>query len=485
MKKCFFSLLLLGLLPACTGFLEQEPGNQTSIDEQLRDWPGFQAALNGAYYDLEALLTDNSFSVYADLQGGNLTFTPSRLSSRLGQVRVPEQVENVYSFQDQAIESDLGSFYTDAYTAIAQVNLLLARIDGLAEASPAQKDQLKAEALGIRSLVHFLLLQVYAQPYNFTAGANHPGIAYVDAPIEIGGPFPGRASVGEVYGALVADLTEAEALSGPELTLPGPATSYFTPLALRALHARVALYSEQWKLAIDLADAVITNGGISLMPGAAYVSQWAQPLAPVSEVILELTPPVSNTGAVSGSVAQLYGFSTPADYANFVASSDLRAAFPAGDLRLDSMFLVEELFTADDLGEFPRPYYFTRKFQGTPGFPVLRLSELYLIRAESAARLGDEAQARQDLDALRTRVGLEPLPATVDLLDEVWQERRRELCFEGQLFFDLRRFSRDLTRGEDCLAQVCDLSYPSPFFVLPIPQSALDLNENLRQNPGY
>ena len=488
--------LLISLLSGCAGFLEQEPGNQTSIEEQLSDYAGFQAALNGTYSSLEALMRSEAFVVYADLQSGNLSFTPSQLGSRRGQVTVPTAVENVYGFQDLAFDSDLSSFYGNAYTVIAEANYLIARSDSIPDATAPEIDMLQAEALAIRSLAHFLLLQLYGQHYGFTPDASHPGIAYVAAPIPIGGPYPARASVGggpyparasvgEVYAALIDDLEEALSLSRAEPTLPGPGYTYFTPLAMRALLARVQLYAERWADAAATATTVIEEGGLSLMSGEDYAAQWRQPLSPVSEIILELSPPVDGEGNLGGSVSAFFDYTSTNEYGDYVASGDLIAAFTAGDVRLDSMFEVQEILTLDEQGEFPRPYFFTEKLQGPAGIPVLRLSEMYLIRAEALARSGDLVADLADLNALRERAGLAPVDASVDLLAEILLERRREFCFEGQYLYDLARYQRDLVRGQGCIAQVCDLSYPSPFLILPIPQRNLDLNGNLEQNEGY
>lgn len=481
-------LLLLGLLPwlgGCAGFLEQEPGNQTSIDELLASWTGFEAALNGTYAELEELMSQEAFHVYADLQGGNLGFSPATLGSQQGQLTVPIAVENLYGFQDQAFESDMETFYSDAYAVIAQANYLLERVEGVPDATAAQVAQLKAEALAIRSLVHFLLVRLYGQPYGFTADARHPGIAYVAATIPVGGPYPGRATVGEVYGQLLTDLAEAHNLGTETPVLTGPAYTYFTRTAIQALRARVALYAQDWTLAYEAATDVINNSGLSLSPGATYAAEWAAPVAPVSEIILELSPAVDADGNIGSSVSSFYDYTAPGAYGDYVASGDLLAAYAAGDLRVDSMYEVVDIQTVEVQGTLPRPYHFTLKLQGATGNPILRLSEQYLIQAEAAARSGNEAQARTSLEAIRQRAGQPALPAGADLLEEILQERRRELCFEGHWFFDLGRYGRGVSRSAGCLATVCDLGYPSPFFVLPIPQRNLDLNANLAQNEGY
>ena len=110
---------------------------------------------------------------------------------------------------------------------------------------------------------------------------------------------------------------------------------------------------------------------------------------------------------------------------------------------------------------------------------------MYLIRAEANARLNKPTEALQDLNSIRERANLSALTATANLLEEIFLERRRELAFEGHLFFDIIRFKKDVIRDKGCLANVCNLNYPSNFFILPIPQSSIELNENIQQNEGY
>ena len=111
---------------------------------------------------------------------------------------------------------------------------------------------------------------------------------------------------------------------------------------------------------------------------------------------------------------------------------------------------------------------------------VLRLAEMYLIRAEANMRLNAAPDVvRADLNIVRARAGLGPLAATVDtqaeLIDAILQERRVELAMEGHRFFDLRRLGRATTV----------LQIAPERLLLPIPQRERDANPDLTQNPGY
>ncbi len=122
--------------------------------------------------------------------------------------------------------------------------------------------------------------------------------------------------------------------------------------------------------------------------------------------------------------------------------------------------------------------------------PVVRLAEMYLIRAEASLNLPvtDEVQARADLDVIRKRAN--PAAAGLQLSgaalkEELFLERRRELAFEGHLFFDVVRMGRDLKRVDCNALQNVNVDYPSNLFVLPIPEDAVTRNEYMIQNEGY
>ena len=162
----------------------------------------------------------------------------------------------------------------------------------------------------------------------------------------------------------------------------------------------------------------------------------------------------------------------------YAPSLNLFNAFEAGDARRDASIQVAG---AGACPAAPCRYGFKyhRVATSDDNVPVIRLAEMYLIRAEANARLGAADQTvRDDLDILRNRAGLADLAVTVTgpaLLAAVLQERRVELAFEGHRFFDLRRFGVATTV----------LSIAADRQLFPIPQAERDVNINLAQNPGY
>jgi hypothetical protein len=142
--------------------------------------------------------------------------------------------------------------------------------------------------------------------------------------------------------------------------------------------------------------------------------------------------------------------------------------------------------------DYPTTYWPT-KYTGRLGkvpareyvLPVIRLSEMYLIRAEAllngASAAG--ASALDDLNALRTQRGLTEAAGVT--LEDIYLERRRELNFEGHELFDLARTQRGVVRTDFVGTVNKDIPYPDYRWAMAIPQTEIDANVNMEQNDGY
>jgi hypothetical protein len=165
---------------------------------------------------------------------------------------------------------------------------------------------------------------------------------------------------------------------------------------------------------------------------------------------------------------------------SFAPSQSLANSYPLADNERYNLVVSESPDGAAYVGK-----YF-RIESGDDNFIIIRLAEVYLIRSEAAGRLNNVAQAVADINTVRARVdGLAPLAASVDTRDEVLvanlNERRRELAIEGHRFFDLRRL-----RDVPAIGAYVSALYDGEFRLLfPIPQTEIDVNTLLTQNPGY
>ncbi|MFZ0599157.1 MAG: RagB/SusD family nutrient uptake outer membrane protein [Flavobacterium sp.] len=474
---------LIFSLQSCSDFLEQEPGTQTSIDELLQNKEGVLIALKGLYRSVESTVREERFSVYGDLQGGNIKFTPNSSGNSLGQITPGVNLREVYSFEDVAETSNSASFYSSNYSIINQANLILEYTPKLTDATETEKNQIKAEALTIRAYAHFILSQIYCQDYGYTPDASHLGVIYSKESIKSGLKYPKRETLANTYSLIIEDLKSAIDSYSDASAMSGPAYSYFNRNNTKALLARVYLYKKDWTKAYETANDVIANSGFTLVNTADLISQWAQPDLPVSEALLEFSVPKDSESATSTSMANYFGYNS-GTYAKYVASNDLVNLYENNDLR-KQLFLTVNLPTLVNGVLTPAPYNFTRKFQDNAGYVAFRLSELYLIRAEAALENNQPSLAMADVNTIRARANATLLTSTSNLKEDILLERRKELCFEGHLFFDIVRHHKGITRNDGCISTNCSMAYPSLKFVLPIPQYNINLNLNLQQNESY
>ncbi len=476
-------VILIFSLQSCSDFLEQEPGTQTSIDELLQDKAGVLTALKGLYKEVEENVRGERFAVYADLQGGNIKFTPASSGNNKGQITAATNIKEVYSFEDAAESSNFKSFYDDSYDIINQANLILEYTPALIDATDVEKKQIMAEALTIRAYTHFLLSQVYSQDYGYTPDASHLGVVYNTESIKSGLKYPKRETLAVTYSLIINDLKTALESYSDQPAMEGSALSYFGKNSTKALLARVYLFQKDWTNAYAMANDVITNSGVALVNSSDLIAQWAQPDLPISEALLEFSIPKDSEGNVSSSMASYFGYNETS-YANYVASNDLIDLYENNDLR-KQLFLNVNLSTLVNGVLTPVSYSFTRKFQDNAGYIAFRLSEMYLIRAEAALENNQSDVAMADVNIIRARANATLLTSTDNLKEEILLERRKELCFEGQLFFDLARNHKGVSRIDGCISTNCSMSYPSLKYVLPIPTYNINLNVNLQQNESY
>ncbi|MGC1632267.1 MAG: RagB/SusD family nutrient uptake outer membrane protein, partial [Gelidibacter sp.] len=120
-------------------------------------------------------------------------------------------------------------------------------------------------------------------------------------------------------------------------------------------------------------------------------------------------------------------------------------------------------------------------------FPVLRYADVLLMKAEALNELGQTTDAKNYLNMVRNRAGLSDIQAGLNqtqFRDAVLKERRMELAFEGQRWFDLIRVNKGQF-GLDFLHSIGKNNASQKHLLFPVPQIEIDRNPNLTQNPGY
>jgi hypothetical protein len=287
----------------------------------------------------------------------------------------------------------------------------------------------------------------------------------------------GRTKKEDVYLQIVADLTDAQnQLSENYVTTTAAPTARTRPnkWAAAALLARVYLYTGEWQKAEAAASSVIGSGKYTLVANLNNVF-----LAGSTESIWQLQPVQPGRNTWEGStIVPASNSSTP----SFLLTKELVNAFEANDQRKVN-WAKSRVFDNLTL-YYPFKYKVRTGTAVTEHYMVLRLAELYLIRAEARARQGNVQGGKEDINILRARAGLGPTTANeqTSLLAAIEQERRVELFAEwGNRWYDLKRTAKAGT----VLKVLKPLTWQDTDVLLPIPINELKANTYLEQNPGY
>ena len=461
MRRLWLPILALGGVAACAD-LGLEPQDSISNDANFQSIGDFQAALVGVY---DEMTNDDyygrSLHLMSDIMGEDVKQTGSanRYQEFADFEGLPRSGHNY--------EEDL---WASAYEVVNMLNMIINADFAPPAAIQDEFDQLLGEAYALRGLAYFDLVKMYAQHYTFTADASHPGV-----PLVLESDFtnlPSRNTVGEIYAQVVSDMTQ-----GISLMNDGDGPYRMTADGARALLSRVYLYMEDWSNVIAMADAVINSGDYSLVTDQVYIDQFVT--GGTSEAIFELLySETDNEG--SDCLGCMY---TANGYGDYLPARDLLDLIDPNDIRM-GMFVVDPklvgIYAAHRVNKWPTP-------QQTDNVPVIRLSEVYLNRAEAHARLGNTGPAQADLNTIRQR-GLSTAPDVTAtgqaLIDEIHIERRIELGYEGHRIHDLMRNKQDIDRV-DVTGDVAFMAYPCQYCILPIPEWEMDANPNIAQNAGY
>ncbi|WP_199417109.1 RagB/SusD family nutrient uptake outer membrane protein [Chitinophaga silvatica] len=354
------------------------------------------------------------------------------------------------------IAEDPGSTaYFRYYKWIMGCNAVLENIDQ-SIGSQQEKDRVKAEALAVRALYYFRLVNLYGEPYT-----QNPQALSIPLKLNSGivaGSMP-QATVAEVYNRVVADLKEASRLMD---ALPIVRKDYhINQPAIHILLSRVYLYMEKWDESRAEADKVFEQGGqIANLTG--YTTTW-----------LNYNNP---------EVEWLFGGNTQPNQTTYVPSIPFRATFDPKDVRINVGIQVQDRSLTPLVSKLPI---------GLDLAQTLRTPEALLNRAEANVKLNNPGPALKDLNDLRRNriIGYTDVNITDkdQLLQAIREERRKEFCFEGFRWFDLRRYGMpEIThRYQNALGesiQEFKLAAKDPMYTLPFPNSLLIRNPELKQN---
>lgn len=471
------AILSAGLFTSCSDFLTEEPKQEQSNELTFATFDGVNKAAAAMYGMFQSdAWYDGEFTLMSELRCGNA----KNPTSVPGSGRYRTDTQWIYS------DRSTSPLWSYAYYTIARANNVINNLDDKVgvDATQQQVNNVKAEALFIRALCYFDLVITYCQPYNYNATEDDKmGVPLV---LVTENGKPARDSKENVYNQIVADLLQAESIMADDYVRSGVTDKAATPTkpAIQALLSRVYLYMNKWQEAANYATKVINNKKYELAPADTYAAMFSAAKAPAGgEIIFEVYGSDKNEYWDNSGWAHLPYITTTDDqgsHGDVCATKDLYDLYSEGDVR-KSMYKQH----GND--------YFPTKYSGKPkdsdpkytNVPILRLSEMYLNRAEAIIN-GASVQgvtAESDLRKIATVRGASQTAAATK--QGVFDERRRELAFEGHITADYARCNKSMTRKDFDDSKNKDVAFPSYMWALPIPNRERTANPNVAQNPGY
>jgi starch-binding outer membrane protein, SusD/RagB family len=444
----FFSAIMLLSLISCEKNIQIDPPSSLDGSAGFKSKQDVEAALLGCYNSMQsANYVGLRYWALCDMYADNI--------AHVGTFPSFAQVANRGILADNA---EVNNMWLNIYSGINRMNTVIDAAGAVDDKSFNNAAAI-AEARLLRAFQYFNLLRFFGGSetgYNKSGGLGVP-IILKPTLTSKEAVAVARSSEADVWKQILEDIDFAVG------NLPNStATGRVNKRVAFALKARAHLYREEWTQAEVASDSVIVKGGYSLLSSANYATIFFQ--KGNSENIWELVYDPTNT-------SQSYFFFYPTSLGGrneISATTTLRDASEANDVRKAVNYTTTPA---------AKTLKFTRS-DGTDNNIMIRLAEMYLIRAEARAKLNKLTESLADLNVIRKRAGITDATATTEatLLTAIEKERRIELAFEGHRWFDIRRYNK-----------LASVNITQTFRALwPIPQrEVLTSNNVIAQNPSY
>jgi starch-binding outer membrane protein, SusD/RagB family len=490
MKRYIITLSILALLTvSCSeDFLEKAPLDTINTENYYQTEADAIAAINGAYQPLQWPKLYNMRMWTSDIMSAN-----SIVGAGGGDDgRETQDMANFVTTTDNPGVLDL---FRGPPPGVLRCNVVLQKVPGM-DIDQGIKDRVLGEAYFLRGLFHFILVRYFG---------DIPLILEPLAPGDNLRPF--RTDKEIVYEQIIEDLALAKELLPAKSTYSASDLGRAAKGSAAGLLAKVYLTLGDYDQVVTLCDEV---GSLDYLLNPLYGDNFDVLKKNSQESLFEIQY-VSNAGenfwSNENQASWLSTFTGPRN-SDMVAggwgwnqpTQEFVDAYETGDLRKDVTILYDACPQFD--GQDYDPVYSTtgynlRKFLVTKSvsatsdnsplnFPVLRYADVLLMKAEALNNLGRTEEAQVPLNLVRERAGLLPYKGSSqsEFSIMVLHERRMELAFEGQRWFDLIRLDGGQW-GLDFLHSVGKLNASEKHLLFPIPLKERESNPNLSQNPGY
>ena len=487
LRNIKFYLSALAILVGATSCLDKYPGSSIPEKEAMRTFADAEQTLTGIYASLKS----------SALYSGYLTLLPDIQADLVYAV---EGNTNTYGsfwrWDIRPTDLQLEAVYAALYKVIGNCNFYLDRIDEvvaneISDTNIEKLEQYTGEVYAVRALCYSELLKTFCKAYEPDTAQSELGVVLRTKYFTP--EAARRASLYDSYQFVLDDLAEAEKRLDKENDAYG--NVYMTSASAEALHARVALYMQDWDTAIEYSSTLIDEKKATFQLSDAktnYTSDytyfdymWAYDLG--YEVIWRIGFTDTSYGGALGTVFLNFNKDYTYFYPDYVPGQAALDLYDDADLRYSGYFYQTETGYAHGLS-WPLlvKYYGNRNLIANQIYHVsmpkpFRLAEQYLIRAEAYCQKNDFSKAGNDLSTLRKmryKSG-----GTINVTKDNWlqtisDERLRELYMEGFRLHDLKRWHKGFERKPQANSQAegssLKIEADNPLFVWPIPQHELE-----------
>lgn len=502
MKNLYKLSILLCFLAASSckkSFLDLSDPTKKTADKFYQTEEQIQQAVNGAYSSLQDHV--NSQYIFAEMSSDNTTIQLD--PSDRGQT---DRVEAFEFWNVTATNVNIADMYNQCYNALYNINFALSKIDGVTAIADKKKAQYKGELEFMRAYYYFNLVRYFGPVVLITAPLATSSDAFNTS----------RASENDVYAQIIKDLTDAAN------NLPAKTEYAAADIGRASKGSALGLLGKVYLTTKDYAKAEATLRQV-LTLGYSLVGDYAQVFNPTnknnSESLFEVQYQGGNnlgewssfiyTFAPRNSAGAITGFPTSRPQGWNIPTKSIIGEFETGDKR-KAVALKEGYTNAAGVFvgiPFVNKYNHLHTIQGRTddNWPVLRYADVLLMLAEAINEQGGPANAYQYINQVRVRAGLTGLSGLSQdaFRTAIRHERRVELAFENDRWFDLKRALTNaqmvtLLNAHGAAEKASptvdrggvpftgnDYKFDGYEALYPMPDRQLFLDKNLTQNPGY
>ena len=484
MKNIYNSILKMAAVIAVAfglnSCLEKLPGDYILEEEAMQTLSDAEQTLTGIY----------TAYMSSALYSGYLTLCPDIQADLVYAVQGNSNQYGTHWLWDiRSTNSEIEAVYAGLYRVIGRCNFYLDQVDKLRssltdDAEIQYLDYYTGEVYCARALAYSELIKCFCKAYDPATAENELGVVLADT--YFGEKPAKRATLKDSYEFVIADLKKAQELLGEEND--GYDAPYFTQAAAHAIHARVALYMQDWDAAVEHSTKLIESDNFALASARSYATSsqtylqymWTNDAS--FEDIWRIGYTATSFGGAQGSVFLNFTTDYYYYYPDYVPAQWVLDLYGSGDARYNAYFAQLQTGYAHQL-TWPLlvKYYGNESLMANMIYHVnmpkpLRLAEQYLIRAEAYCQKGNFAKASSDLSALGQARYVNGGSISVNAgnwLQTISDERVRELYMEGFRLHDLKRWGQGFQRTPQSQTQSegssMKIDAGNPLFVWPIP----------------